>query len=197
MSKHWKPKKQTVALQDAPRVSRIRRDPVRAPSPVDLKKAEIKKREREVWGGVAGVVLFAATLAIVIVGISIATVFREDPAAAARAREFHQCYDSDGPNCVLTGDTIYVAGQRLQIAGIEAPEIDHARCPAERSRGIDSAVELAAMLNRGKVSVGPPFRDSAGREVRKVEVDGLDVGSAMIDSGLARPEDGSAADFCG
>jgi micrococcal nuclease len=198
VSKHWKPKKQTVTLDGAaPRVSRIRRDPVRQPSPAELKKAELKKAEREIWGGVSGVMLYGAVLAVIIVGVAIATVFRDDPDAARRARMFRQCYESDGPNCVVTGDTIYVAGQKLRIAGIEAPQIDHARCPEERGRGIDSAVRLADLLNSGKVSVGPAFRDSAGREVRSVELDGLDLGQRMIDEGIAKPADGSSTDWCG
>jgi hypothetical protein len=65
VSKPWSPRKQAVALDGAaPRVSRIRREPVRKLSEVDIAKADATKREREMWGGVTGVVLFAIALAI-------------------------------------------------------------------------------------------------------------------------------------
>jgi micrococcal nuclease len=148
------------------------------------------------WGGVAGVVLFGVALAVLVVGISVATIFHEDRAAAARALRFGQCYNAAGPNCVLDGATIYVARQKVTIAGVEAPQIQGARCDAERSRGIDAAVRLADLLNSGKVSVGAPFRDAEGRVVRKVQVNGEDAGEALISAGAAREYDGSRGTWC-
>jgi micrococcal nuclease len=192
VSKHWKPRRQPVAL----RPSRIRREPVRLEPQLDPVKVEARAREREMWGGVAGVLLFAAALMVLAVGISAFTLFRDDAAATARARLFGQCYNT-GPNCVLDGDTIYVRGEKVDIAGVQAPAIEAARCPDERSRGIDAAVRLADLLNRGKISVGPAFRDPFGRAVRKVQVDGEDVGRTMIAAGLAHEYDATSPGWCG
>ena len=138
------------------------------------------------WGGIAGVLLFALAIVIVTIGISVATIFRDDPAAAARSAQFGQCYNAQGPNCVLDGDTIYVSGVKVEIAGVEAPRIQDSRCARERDRGIEAASRLADFLNSGRVTVSGLFLDQSGRNVRKVEVNGHDVGQTMISAELAR-----------
>lgn len=199
MSKHWTPAGKALAPKPS-RIRRepvrIRREPVRLPTAAELKKAEALSREREIWGGIAGILLIAAALVAVIVGISIATFVRDDPAAAARARQFGQCYNAFGANCVVDGATIYVAGDKVRIAGMITPAIQDSRCADERTRGIAAAERLADLLNRGSVTVGPTFRDETGREVRKVEVKGEDVAQKMIDANLARPLTGNT-DWCG
>ena len=90
MSKQWKPGKKTVALEAAVRPSRIRRDPVPA-----QKKVEPVSREREILGGVAGVLLFAAAICAVIIGIAATVYIRaEDPAEAIRKYKL----DAEKPN---------------------------------------------------------------------------------------------------
>lgn len=192
MSRHWKPGKKTVELQPAARPSRIRREPVR----LEKKVAPVSE-EREILGGVVGVLTMAAALAALIVGISIATFFREDPATAARASQFDQCYNAAGPNCVVDGDTIYAAGEKVAIAGIEVPQIQGARCTAERERGIEAAVRLQNLLNSGKPSVSPAFRDEYGRTVRNVQVRERDVAEWMLNAGFARRYAGGGENWCG
>ena len=198
MSKLWNPRKQTVALDGgaAPRVSRIRREPVRKLTEVDIAKADASKREREMWGGVTGVVLFAVALAMIIVGTAVATVFYGNLDAEAEARHFGQCYNAFGPNCVIDASTIRAGGETVRIAGIDAPSIQDAQCEAERSRGIDAAVRLANLLNSGKVTVGPASLDRTGRDVRSVDVGGRDAGEAMIAMRLGHRDD-SGAGWCG
>ena len=189
-------RRQPVALHPSGRPSRIRRDPVRiVEDKARLEQAAALSEEREIWGGVAGIVLMAASLAVAIVGISIATLTHGDPAADARAEQFDQCY-LGGPNCVVDGNTIHVAGRPVSIAGVIAPRIQGARCPEERSRGIDTAVRLADMLNRGTVTVGEPMRDSDGELRQTVEVNGRDIGLAMINAGIARDGQTGSNDWC-
>jgi micrococcal nuclease len=190
VSKHWTPKKATVELVPG---SRIRRQPV----PVAVQKAIAPPTpQEEVIGGIAGIILFAIALVVLIVGVSVATIFHDDPGAAARAAQFGQCYNAEGTNCVLDGDTIYVAGQRVDIAGIAVPKIQGAGCPDERGRGIDSAVQLADLLNSGNVTLGAVVREPDGQVRRKVEVRGNDIGLAMIAAGAAR-DYGDANGWCG
>jgi endonuclease YncB( thermonuclease family) len=197
VGKHWKPGRKTVQLQPATRPSRIRREPLRLEKadPREERKKLASSREREMWGGIAGVLLFAAALVVITVGIAAATFFRDDPETTARTQRFAQCYNAVGTNCVLDGGTIYVAGQRIEIAGMVAPSIQDPRCPEERSRGIDAAMRLADLLNSGHVTVGGTFRDPYGRAVRKVQVNDEDVGEAMISAGLARKA-GEAENYC-
>jgi len=147
------------------------------------------------WGGVAGVMLFAAALVVLIVSVSIGTIRHDDPAADAQARQFGQCYNG-GQNCVVDGNTIYVAGEKIEIAGVEAPQIQDARCSNERDSGIDTATRLAELLNGGRVTVGRTFRDPYGREVRGVQVNGEDLAQKMIGLGLAHPYYGAKQGWC-
>ena len=160
-----------------------------------VQKAAANSREREIWGGVAGVLLLAAALVVIIVGVSIATIFHDDPAANAQIRQFGQCYNG-GPNCVVDGNTIYVGGDRIGIAGVDAPGIQDARCERERERGIDTATRLAELLNAGSVTVSKPFRDPYGRQVQSVEVKGQDVADRMIRAGIAREYLGQKRSWC-
>lgn len=191
MSKHWKPAKQSVEL----RPSRIRRDPVRVGTTPQRPRTALRTREQEIWLSAAGILLFAFIVAAVIVGISAATIFHDDPAADARANAFDQCYNG-GPNCVVDGGTIYVAGEKVVIGGVAAPAINDAACVDERSRGINAAVELANLLNSGKVTLGPVSRDAYGRKVRSVQVKGVDVAQRMTNDGLVRTYDGTQQKWC-
>jgi endonuclease YncB( thermonuclease family) len=177
VSKHFTPpaaKKVTVRRS-------IRREPV----PL-AKKVEPRSDEVETLMGMAGVLSIAAAMVALIVGIAWVTYSRFDPAAAAAAKRFGQCYNWNGPNCVIDGDTIQVNHAVVEVAGLEAPRIDGARCEAERTRGIQAAVRLADLLNSGAMSVSAPTRDPSGREVRTVLVKGEDVRFAMLEADLAR-----------
>lgn len=197
MSKHWKPGKTTVPLNAGARPSRIRRDPVRLNPDIPARpvRRAANISDRELYFGVAGIVIFAVAIVAAIIAISVFTVFRDDPAADARAMQFSQCYNAQGPNCVLDGGTIYVGGQRVAIAGIEAPKILDAKCDAEHDRGVVAASELAEILNSGPVTVSTPFTDPSGRSVRKVAVKGIDIAPAMVDRGLAH-QAGSGLIWC-
>ena len=183
---HWKPAKKTVELSPAPRPSRIRRQPVQLnPSAPVRPQKPINYREIELYGGIGGILIFAALIAAVIFALAMFTVFRDDPQADARALQFTQCYNAQGPNCVLDGGTIYVNNARVEIAGLDAPGILDAKCDRERDRGISAASELAMLLNSGPVTVGKPFSGQDGRMVSRVEVKGRDVALTMINQDLA------------
>jgi endonuclease YncB( thermonuclease family) len=178
--------------------SRIRRDPPpRLPTEAELKAAELRKREREKWRTVAGLALFGAGIAAAAIAIGAVTYSNYDPAkAAADAGRFRQCYTGVGDNCVLDGDTIYVQRAKVEIAGIEAPQIKGASCGDERERGIDAAVRLADLLNGGEVTVSKAFRDPYGRSVSTVAVNGKDVAKAMTAARVVRQYAGEKHDWC-
>ena len=191
MSKHWNPPRQTAKL----RPSRIRRDPLLVPAlPAAKKKRDWRSTQWERNFAIAGIVLFAMVIAVSTLAFSAFTAGLGG-SSSDQGKRFGQCYNTNGGNCVVDGETIYVDGEKMKIAGIQAPRIDDARCDAERSRGIDTAVRLAALLNRGPVTAGRPFRDRAGDLVRHVEVDGQDLGEAMVAAGMVRGENESS-DWC-
>ena len=195
MSKHFTPPARKAPLKP----SRIRRQPVKlvpdAPAAAVRKPVRLSDTE-QMWFGVTGVLIFAAALVVLTVAAAIFTFTRDDPDAAARAARFAQCYNASGPNCVLDGDTMYVAGKKVEIAGITAPQIQGAQCDAERDKGIDAAVQLESLLNSGKVTVSPPSRDFYGRVAQTVQVNGADVGQMLMNSGAVRQYDGTNRSWC-
>ena len=178
-------RKESVALPSEPRPSRIRRDPVRLEVKIEPKP---RSREREIWTAVAGVALVAAGCTALVVGVSQVTSADGSGAAAATPAlpRFDHCQTARDTDCVFDGDSFVMDGQAVEIAGIDAPEIRGARCPGEARRGIQAAVRLRDLLNRGTLDVAAPARSADGRVTRKVEVNGRDVALTMTAAGVAR-----------
>lgn len=92
---------------------------------------------------------------------------------------------------VVDGDTVDVAGRRYRLVGHDTPEIFHARCPAERDRGIAAAARLLALLRSGEVAIERvDGREKWGRGLARLTVDGRDVAATLIAEGHARAYDG-------
>ena len=195
MSKTSKPGKKTVELPSgASRPSRIRREPVRIEPRAEPKP---RNRERELWLSGAGIVAMAFACVALVVGISNATGLYSAQAAPGAEAEprFRHCYNAAGADCVRDGDTVFLNGQRVEIAA-DAPEIAGARCASERQRGIAAANRLRELLNKGEVTLGGTVREIDGLVLREVAVDGEDVGAAMIASGVARAYAGAGRSWC-
>jgi endonuclease YncB( thermonuclease family) len=106
---------------------------------------------------------------------------------AVRA-SFGYCKWGGGTNCVVDGDTFWIAGEKVRIAGIDAPETHPSRCDNEARLGNRATEQLHALLNSGAVSMTSidRDRDRYGRLLRNVAVNGQDIGEAMIAAGVAR-----------
>ncbi len=120
------------------------------------------------------------------------------PTSPARAR-FGFCHSGGGSNCVVDGDTLWIGGQNVRIADIDAPETHEPRCPAEQALGDRATRRLHALVNGGAVtqsSIGRD-RDQYGRELRIVAVDGVGVGETLVGEGLARWYAGGRRSWCG
>lgn len=142
--------------------------------------------ENELRNAVFGVALIAVACVTVVVGFVAITGDRTTtPAPAELAFDF--CRTSGGANCVLDGQTFRLAGQPIALVGIDAPAIHPSRCSQEANLGISAAVRLRALLNRGPVTV-----TGAGQ----VEVNGQDVGKAMVASGTVRELRPEPYDWC-
>jgi endonuclease YncB( thermonuclease family) len=120
-----------------------------------------------------------------------------DNGAAARAQRFAGCGTETGSNCVVDGDTIQMGGQRIDIAGLQAPQIETARCVEEQRRGAEALERLIGIMNSGKVAVGAAVIGPNGELRRRVTVAGRDVAAAMVSAHAARPADGTSASWCG
>lgn len=113
-----------------------------------------------------------------------------------------ECLAAGHDICVIDGDTITVRSERIRIANIDAPEIGHPKCDAERRLGLVARKRLAELLGSGQVDVekGDPesgrIKDRYGRTLALVYVDGKDVGETLIEELLARPWQGKRRNWC-
>ena len=119
------------------------------------------------------------------------------PVGAARASVGY-CLAGGGTNCVVDGDTFWIGGEKVRIAGIDAPETHPPRCADEARLGNEATEKLRALLNSGAVTMTniDRDRDMYGRLLRNVAVDGADVGAAMVSAGVARDYGSGRRSWC-
>ena len=111
---------------------------------------------------------------------------------------FGLCHTGGGTNCVVDGDTLWLGGQKIRVADIDAPETHDPRCARERALGDQATRRLRQLLNGGAVSLEAIDRDQDkyGRKLRIVLVDGRSVGGTLVDEGLARRYAGGRRPWC-
>lgn len=136
------------------------------------------------------VVAFAAVLSLWGSG-ALENSMKPQPAPTAttsRGLTFGLCSEGGLTNCVASGDSFYLGGKTVRIAGIEAPQLYGAACPREAALGQSSAARLQDLLNSGELEMtkAPQDLDRFGLLLRNVAVDGKDVGRTMVRDGLAR-----------
>ena len=143
--------------------------------------------------------IVTTSLARARLGVSVATnKGNGDAVAAAPAFKFDFCSGARRVDCVVDGDTFYLASERISISGMDAPEIRSAACSAEVRLGVDASVRLRRMLNDGVVTLdGPSFgRGTDGAAIRKVMIDGVDVARVMTGAGLAHAPAAGQRSWC-
>lgn len=102
---------------------------------------------------------------------------------------------------VIDGDTFVLAGgERVRILNIDTAELPpRARCDRETALALAAKARLAELLRGSDVvelrSSGRD-RDRYGRQLRRVIVDGEDVGDRLLREGLAQRWRGRKADWC-
>jgi endonuclease YncB( thermonuclease family) len=96
-------------------------------------------------------------------------------------------FDFAGAAAVVDGDTLQVAGRRIRLDGIDAPE---GRQTCERGGfawqcGADAAAALREALRGRQVACVQNGRDQYSRVLAHCWADGQDVGAWMVGEGLA------------
>lgn len=89
---------------------------------------------------------------------------------------------------VVDGDTLVIAGERLRLAAIDAPELKQTCGDAEGRAwacGLWAKERLAALLT-GPADCRGDRQDRYGRRVVRCSVAGQDLGAAMVREGAAR-----------
>lgn len=138
----------------------------------------------------------AAGLGIGAIGTTMPSAFRFSSAPVTTS--FGSCHVGGGTNCVVDGDTFYIGGDKVRIAGVDAPETHDYRCASELALGNRATEKLQALLNSGAVTMTSidRDRDRYGRLLRNVAVDGRDVGEALISAGVAREYGSGRRGWC-
>jgi endonuclease YncB( thermonuclease family) len=83
---------------------------------------------------------------------------------------------------VIDGDTLSIAGARIRLAGIDAPERGQAQ-------GQDATSHLRHLLSAGEVQIVPLTYDKYGRIVARVICEGRDICRQMVIDGYAISDD--------
>lgn len=102
---------------------------------------------------------------------------------------------------VIDGDTFELeGGERVRILNIDTAEMPpRSRCAAERDLALAAKARLSEVVGQGRslqlVREGRD-RDRHDRQLRRVRVDGQDVGELLIREGLAQPWRGRKATWC-
>jgi micrococcal nuclease len=108
--------------------------------------------------------------------------------ASGERASFSFCHVGAGYNCVVDGDTIWLKGEKIRVADIDAPETHDYRCSSEKELGDRATKRLHDILESGLITLQTIDRDedSYGRKLRIVLVNGESVGDTLVGEGLAR-----------
>ena len=94
---------------------------------------------------------------------------------------------------VHDGDSMRCNGERVRLISVEAPELPGSpKCQRGRNgwcdyrRGYQARDALSAFLGTGRVGIERAGKDSYGRTLARVTVNGEDAGEYLISLGLAR-----------
>jgi micrococcal nuclease len=130
-------------------------------------------------------------------GLRISTAMAADAAPAATIR-FGLCPWAPAADCVIDGDTFRIAGEKVRVADIDAPETHPSRCAEEARLGDAATLRLQALLNAGPVTLASIDRDTDryGRKLRIVARDGRSLGDMLVAERLARRWTGHREPWC-
>lgn len=124
--------------------------------------------------------------------------FMNTEARNGESISFNRCHIGGGYNCVVDGDTIWLRGEKIRIADIDAPETHDPQCQSEKDLGDRATDRLEKLLEVGTITLQSIDRDEDryGRKLRIVLVNGESVGEALVEEGLARWYEGGRRPWC-
>lgn len=105
------------------------------------------------------------------------------------------CPPGPRDNCVVDGDTLWLAGEKIRIADIDAPEMD-GRCPYESQLARKARDRLLALLNAGTFTLRRNGQDRYGRTLAVVLRGNRSIGDMLVAEGLARTWTGRREPWC-
>lgn len=121
-------------------------------------------------------------------------------AGATVSAHFGMCHGSHRMTCIVDGDTLWVKGEKIRIADIDAPEVFSPKCKSELALGQKATARLLELVNQGPfvlVRSSGRDRDIYGRQLRVLSRNGQSLGAELVAQGLARSWDGARHGWCG
>jgi micrococcal nuclease len=120
------------------------------------------------------------------------------PLTGSIDRRFSICSSASRFDCVVDGDTLWIAGEKVRIADINTPELSTPECAAERDLAIRARDRLHALVNAGPIEIRAADRDEDryGRKLRTLHRDGRSLGDALVAEGLAHRWQGRREGWC-
>jgi micrococcal nuclease len=115
---------------------------------------------------------------------------------ASDAAAIEMCGSGKRITCVVDGDTFWLAGEKVRIAAIDAPEMD-GRCQGERVLARRATARLVELLSVQPIKLHRDGVDRFGRTIATVLAGGCDVGGALVAGGYAREWRGRRESWCG
>lgn len=140
-------------------------------------------------------------LSALVVVIPITTMLEatQSHAASGQVSQFRKCVSRSRTNCVVDGDTIWIAGEKIRIADIDTPEISEPKCQSELALGNKATARLIELINAGPFELRAwPGRDEDryGRKLRVLVRNGQSLGDMLVGEGLARTWSGRREPWC-
>lgn len=120
-------------------------------------------------------------------------------ASSDQPGQFRKCSSGVRYNCVVDGDTLWIDGQKIRVADIDAPEISTPKCAWELVLGNRATDRLIELVNAGPFQLQAwPGRDTDryGRKLRVLVRDGRSLGDRLVAEGLARTWTGRREPWC-
>jgi endonuclease YncB( thermonuclease family) len=102
-----------------------------------------------------------------------------------------------GSASAVDGDTIRLAGERVRLVGLDAPELAQSCTGADgRQWGCGTAARrlMRQLLARGEVTCTPQGYDRYDRVLARCSAGGADLGAAVVGAGLAVADGGYLAE---
>lgn len=121
----------------------------------------------------------------------------ENVSLGAKPGTFAFCGRSGLNNCVADGNTFWMKGVKMKLAGIDVPQTDQARCMEERARGFTAKVRLRDMLNSGGFQIASASGAGQGGEIKTISRSGVSFADQLVREGLARPAGSANRSWCG
>lgn len=118
--------------------------------------------------------------------------------AAAASGPFGLCHTGGGYNCVVDGDTLWIAGEKVRVADIDTPETHGPKCAYEAQLGKRATLRFQQLVNAGPFTLERFGRDMDrnGRKLRVLVRRGQSLGDVLVSEGLARTWTGRREPWC-